>query len=168
MQLDSGPKKQKKLSRLIDAELHNKLKQSADADVCFLAHLSLQTLRGAGAWLIAPPTDDDLTFDSTLFQIDLQRRLRLRVQDGDSYCPLCGLTMDSFGDHALVCACNGDRTIRHNCLGNVVYEEAQMGGMSPTKEKEGLLPSRPPQDGTHAEPSSRNRARRRPAAVYFP
>ena len=76
--------------------------------------------------------------------------------------------MDSFGDHALVCACNGDRTIRHNCLRNVVYEEALMGGMSPTKEKAGLLPIRPPQDGTHAEPSNRNRARRRPADVYLP
>ena len=76
--------------------------------------------------------------------------------------------MDSFGDHALVCACNGDRTIRHNCLRNVVYEEAVAGGMSPTKEKAGLLPSRPPQDGIHTETTRSNRARRRPADVYLP
>ena len=168
VQLEDGPRKQKKLSRFIDSQLHNNLKQRADADVSFLAHLSLQTLRGAGAWLIAPPTEDDLTFDSALFQTVLQRRLRLRIQNNDSYCPLCGLTMDSYGDHALVCACNGDRTIRHNCLRNVVYEEALVGGMSPTKEKAGLLPSRPAQDGIHTDSSSNNRARRRPADVYLP
>ena len=164
----SFPQKQKKLSELVDAGSKDTLNHRRDADVSYRAHLSLQSLRGAGAWLIAAPTDDELSIASPLFQISLQRRLRLRVQDADCYCPLCGLTMDSFGDHALVCACNGDRTIRHNCLRNVVYEEAVAGGMSPTKEKAGLLPSRPPQDGVHTETTRSNRARRRPADVYLP
>ena len=81
--------------------------------------------------------------EATLFRIGLKRRLWIRVTDMDEFCLLCGCTMDSFGDHALVCPCKGDRTIRHNRLRDIVCREAVEGGMQPEKEKAGLLPMRP-------------------------
>ena len=51
--------------------------------------------------------------------------------------------MDPFGDHALACACKGDRTLRHNRIRNLAFEDVSEAGMSPESEKAGLLPSRP-------------------------
>eukprot|EP00973_Karenia_brevis_P005963 811082-Karenia_brevis.AAC.1 len=85
--------------------------------------------------------------------------------------------MDSYGDHALVCGCNGDRTVRHNALRNAVCAEASVGNMSPEREKAGLLPARPSEDGAPhaasedevAEYAQTRRARgRRPADIYLP
>ena len=135
----------------------------------------LQSLTGAGAWLTAAPVDDARTVDPVLFQTSLQRRLRLRVQDEDSFCPLCGSTMDSFGDHALVCPCHGDRTVRHNALRNAVYEDARKTSLGAEKEKAGLLPSRPSEDsvreqleeGAAHDTLLNQRQRRRPADVFL-
>jgi hypothetical protein len=132
-------------------------------------------LTGAGAWLTASPVDDERTLDPALFQTALQRRLRLRVQELDAFCPLCGGTMDSYGDHALVCPCNGDRTVRHNALRNVVYEDAARACLGAEREKAGLLPGRPSEDGLRArldegaegEPSQSRRQQRRPADVFL-
>ncbi len=103
-----------------------------------------------------------------LFNIMLRRRLRLRVQDMDTYCPMCGGTMDSFGDHALTCPCKGDRTIRHNRLRDTVLEDAALGNMSPEREKLGLLPGRPPGDNIPCDSDGPGRSRRRPADIFIP
>eukprot|EP00973_Karenia_brevis_P052429 7285383-Karenia_brevis.AAC.1 len=58
--------------------------------------------------------------------------------------------MDSFGDHALVCQCSGDRTVRHNRLRDVVCQSAGQGSLAPEREKAGLLPGRPPEDGVRS------------------
>lgn len=169
--LEAGTYRQKHLSRLVDAKSYEALRQHPHADRCFAAHLALQSAHGAGAWLTAPPADADREVDPVLFRICLQRRLRLRVQDTDAFCPLCGGTMDTFGDHALVCPCNGDRTTRHNALRNVVFTEAGLGGMSPEREKAGLLPGRPLEDGVReggAEDPVPAASRRRPADVFLP
>ena len=79
----------------------------------FQAHLSLQSLHGAGAWLTAPPSDDARKIGLGLLQLTVKRRLRIRVQDADTFCPMFGGTMDSYGDHALTCPCKGDRTVQH-------------------------------------------------------
>ena len=55
--------------------------------------------------------------------------------------------MDRWGDHALTCSCNGDRTVRHNAIRNVCYEEAVEASLRPEREKAGLLPGRPHEDG---------------------
>ena len=73
--------------------------------------------------------------------------------------------MDSFGDHALVCSCKGDRTRRHNAVRDLVYEDASEARMNPEREKAGLLPSRPADDGIHADSGDENR---RPADVWLP
>ena len=78
-------------------------------------------------------------------------------------CPLCGQCVDRWGDHALLCSCGGDRTIRHNAVRNICFEEAAAAGCRPEREKAGLLPQRPQEDGL---PTSRGA--RRPADVWLP
>ncbi|CAK0792492.1 unnamed protein product [Prorocentrum cordatum] len=124
------------------------------------------------AWLTVPPADAARSIEPALFKMALGRRLRIRVQDADMFCPMCGGTMDSFGDHTLVCPCSGDRTVRHNRLRDSVFEDALRGHMGPEREKPGLLPERPRDDGT--PPSSGGgdapgvaRSRRRPAGAFF-
>ena len=70
--------------------------------------------------------------------------------------------MDSYGDHALVCACKGDRTVRHNRMRNMVFEEAIRGAMAVEKEKANLLPGRPTDDGLRTEGEAR-----RPADIWW-
>ena len=128
--------------------------------------MNLISLPGAGAWLAALPQDDVRDVDPGEFNLALRRRCRLRVQEGDHACPCCGGTMDSFGDHALVCPCKGDRTRRHNRLRDLFCAEALGGRMSPEKEKEGLLiPARPWEDGA---PTRADAPNRRPADVWLP
>lgn len=164
---------QKRMSAMIDAKLEQDLRNASQGDGIYCAHLSLQQLHGAGAWLTAPPADAARSIDPALFTVALKRRLRVRVQDADTFCPLCGCTMDSYGDHALVCPCGGDRTIRHNRLLHSVHEDAVRGNMSPEKEKAGLLPERPCEDGmadacaTGQGPPGQ-RSRRRPADLFIP
>ena len=71
--------------------------------------------------------------------------------------------MDRYGDHALVCPCKGDRTVRHNAVRNVAYSEAVEAGMRPEKEKAGLLPGRPREDGLPPES-----CQRRPTDIWIP
>ena len=80
---------------------------------------------------------------------------------GDEACPLCGAPVDRFGDHALVCPCGGDRVLRHNSIRDQVFDEMRRGGLSVDREKAGLLPGRPSEDGM---PSSAQD--RRPADIW--
>ena len=59
--------------------------------------------------------------------------------------------------------CGGDRTIRHNRLRDVTHEEANLAALRPEREKQGLLPGRPPEDGARSL-----EAERRPADVFLP
>eukprot|EP00973_Karenia_brevis_P078144 10851651-Karenia_brevis.AAC.1 len=123
------------MSALVDAKLEKDLRAHPQADSFFQAHVSLQGMHGAGAWLTATPTDEARRMDPVLFQLAVKRRLRMRVQARDSFCPMCGQTMDAYGDHALSCSCNGDRTTRHNCLRDCLYYDAKQANMSPEREK---------------------------------
>ena len=152
----------------------------------YLQHLALQTVHGAGAWLTALPTDEGMRLDPPSFRITLARRLRLAVQGEDCFCPRCGGLMDRYGDHALTCPCAGDRTRRHSALRNHVHDAAKEGGLSPEKEKAGLLPASLDHGGSAEGPSGlappagggwdppdpgherQGRGRRRPADVFIP
>ena len=114
----------------------------------------LSGLSGAGAWLTAPLVQDGREIESSLFTVSIKRRLRLPIFEADTPCPMCGQCMDSFADHALVCPCKGDRTIRHNCLRDITYSEAKNAALRAEKEKPGLLPPRPKEDGLAASTSS--------------
>ena len=178
--------KQKKLSVLIDAKSSSDLKLSQSGDRLYLQHLALQTVHGAGVWLTALPSEEDLKLDPPSIRVTLARRLRLPIQPEDGPCSRCGGLMDRFGDHALTCACAGDRTRRHNALRNRVNDAAKEGGLGPENEKAGLLPTSmdhrgadrsaaapAPQGGSEWEPpepgpDQAGRGRRRPADVYIP
>jgi hypothetical protein len=178
--------KQKRLSMMIDAKTVADIKQREGGDRAYLQHLALQTIHGAGAWLTALPAEGGLKLDPPSFRVTIARRLRLAVQAEDSACPRCGGTMDRFGDHALVCACSGDRTRRHNAVRNITHEYAKEGGLGPEKEKAGLLPQSMDHGGSERGPGSADppagggweepvigpervgRGRRRPADIFIP
>ena len=159
---DASPLSQKELSSLVDAAKRQLLLQGQQGDVFFRTHVALCSVPGAGAWLTAPPANDGREMDPPLFRVALRRRLRAPVYDTDGHCPSCGQPLDRWGDHALVCACSGDRTIRHNAVRNIVFAESMAGGLRPEKEKGGLLPDRP---GTDGLPSGLGR---RPADLWLP
>ena len=73
--------------------------------------------------------------------------------------------MDAFGDHALVCCCKGDRTLRHNKIRDLMYTDARDANLGAEKEKQGLLPGRPLEDGLSIKTDVRGR---RPADVFLP
>ena len=73
----------------------------------------------------------------------LQRRIGMRLWDHQFNCPLCSGVMDPYGDHALVCACGGDRTLRHNRLRDLLLRWLRAAGYAVVAEKQGLLPARP-------------------------
>ena len=160
----SCPASQKELSFLIDAAALTSLLEENRSDAAFCAHLALQAVPGAGAWFTAPPVDDGREIDAPLFQVALKRRLRVPVYDKDDFCPRCGQVKDKWGDHALVCPCHGERTIRHNCVRDILYE-SQEAGLRPEREKVGLLPARPVSDGAPDKPLVNGR---RPADARLP
>ena len=150
---------------MVDAALLQKLLQVSADDAGFQAGIALNRVPGAGVWLTAPPVEDRREIDAPLFQICVKRRLRVPIFEEDGLCVCCGQVMDKWADHALVCPCGGDRTVRHNALRNVVHEEASNAGLRPEREKAGLLPPRPAAEGVD-DSSTRNG--RRPADVWLP
>ena len=157
---------QKELSSMIDAASLQALCERHRADAPFQAHIALCRMPGAGAWITAPPVDDGREIDAPLFQVDVKRRLRAPVYAADSFCPCCGDLLDKYGDHALTCSCGGDRTVRHNSIRNVCFEEATLAGTGAEREKAGLLPERPESD--EADELPQRRSLRRPADVWLP
>jgi hypothetical protein len=123
--------------------------------------MTLNAIPTAGVWLTAVPVDGS-DMEAPLFTTALKRRLRVPVYPSDSFCPCCGDCLDRFGDHALVCPCKGDRTVRHNDVRNIVFGDALAAGLQPMKEKAGLLPARPLEDGLKAS------GNRRPADIWLP
>ena len=86
------------------------------------------------------------------------RRLRCSAADTDAACPSCGQCSDRWGDHAVLCPCGGDGTIRHNAVRNVCFQEAASAAARPELEKAGLLPRRPAEDALPASGGERRLA----------
>ena len=103
----SGSPSQKSLSAKIEAKVCHHLLDAPAHDRHRVAHLSLNRLPGAGAWLFALPDSLESHIPSPLFKVSLRRRLRMPVWTQDTNCSLCGQVMDKWGDHALVCSCGG-------------------------------------------------------------
>ena len=101
---------------MLDASALQSLLCTEQQDTFFQAHVSLNRLTGAGAWLTAPPTEDGREMAAELFRIAVKRRLRVPVFDEDAFCPCGGDPLDRWGDHAIMCPCGGDRTKQHNHL----------------------------------------------------
>ena len=126
---------QRSLSRSID-------RAEADAELLdrsvpehTKAHIQLITTGGADSWLHAYPNKDAGTWiDPELYRIALARRMRVPLLDETATCSACGACLDVFMDHALVCSCGGDRTLRHNAIRDAFFEEAQAAGVHCERE----------------------------------
>jgi hypothetical protein len=90
--------------------------------------------------------------------VGLKRRLRVQVPETDTFCPSCDICTGRFGDHALVCQCGGDRTVRHNAIRKCFGADASDAGLKPEKKKAGLLPTSPCEDVLPASSGSRRSA----------
>ena len=165
---------QKALSAATDERTLAELSQPGAVSMSRRAHLSLITASGAGLFLQATPCKEaQLNNEPALFVAMLQRWLRIPFAREDLLCPCCDGVLDSFGDHALVCCCGGDRTRRHNLLRNVAYHAASAANLHPELEKPGLLPPRPLlgstcENGSQSNEHLSNPGSRRPADVYLP
>ena len=166
--------RQRVLSSWIDAGTLKRLVDPEHANLIFRAHMSLLSLDGAGTWLHAIPSEALGTKVHPQFYIlMLQRRLRMQLFNEPFFCPLCDGVMDVWADHALTCACGGDRTKRHNLVRNVGVRLATSAGWSPEPEKPGLLRPRPAQgsqteNGNEGRDGGRGPEARRPADIYVP
>ncbi len=106
----------------------------------FRAHLQLTAAVGADAGLHTPPSVHEGTHVAPeLFRVAVASRLRLQLLEEPCCCPFCGAAMDVYADHALVCACGGDRTLRHNAVRDAVHAHSCEAGSRPEREKPGLL-----------------------------
>ena len=105
--------------------------------------------------------------DSELFRVALGRRIRLPLLENPATCPMCGTALDIYMDHALVCSCGGDRTIRHNAVRNTTYSACREAGTNAELEKAGLLPPRPADEEVTSARRSEQRGRR-PADIWLP
>ena len=131
---------QRVLSSSVDAGTLEQLSNPQQASLCYRSHMSLLKLDGAGTWLHAIPSEALGTkVAPQLFVPMLQRRLRIQIFEKPFFCPLCDGAMDVWADHALTCACGGDRTKRHNLVRNVAVRLANTAGWWPEPEKLGLL-----------------------------
>jgi len=139
---------------------------SPDNSISLKAHLQLVSAQGAGSWLNGfPSREDETRMDAPLFRIAVKRRLRMQLLATPSFCPACGEGMDIFGDHALVCMCQGDRTLRHNAVRNCANRFLKAAALNPVKETTGLLPPRLDVDTIRETLGSRGR---RPADIWVP
>ena len=165
---------QRVLSAAVDAGAVAQLTSPGQANLGFRSHVSLLQLEGAGTWLHAIPCEALGTkVVPQLFVPMLQRRLRMQVFEEPFFCPLCDGVMDVWADHALTCACGGDRTKRHNLIRNVGVRLATSAGWRPEPEKPDLLRPRPAQgvkgeDGSEVVGGARGPEARRPADIYVP
>ena len=164
---------QRVLSSFIDAGSLKHLTDPDNASLGSRAHMSLLGLEGAGTWLHTIPSDALGTkVDPRLYITMLQRRLRLPIFEEPFFCPLCNGVMDTLADHALTCACGGDRTKRHNLMRDACVRMAWSAGWRPEPEKPGLLRPRsfPVNQGIEVRGGGDGLGpeARRPADVYIP
>ena len=162
------PLRQQELSRALDRVVIAQLAAPGPGREAYRAHFQLLQQEGAGAWLHAVPNDAlGLHVVTPLFRTMVRLRLRLPIADSDMACPLCDGTSDSFGDHARVCPCGGDRVKRHNQLRNILAGRARAAGLQPEVEKPNLLPPRPELHGGTEDGSLPRGNGCRPADVWI-
>ena len=108
------------------------------------AALRSECLPGAAGFLTATPSKPlGLVFKPEEFVDELKARLLAPLFGQDNFCPSCDAIMDRHGYHARMCACDGDRTARHNAARNLVARYARSAGLGPEVERANLLPQGP-------------------------
>ncbi len=158
--------RQRELPSAIDSATFDEVLSAPATNVSMKAQLQLVSREGAGAWLHASPDrEKDTILEGELFRTAMKRRLRVTFLERPGFCPMCGSGMDVFMDHARVCSCEDDRTLRHNAIRNLVNMIAAVAGLRPETEKPGLLTPRPEDECLRGE-GVRNG--RRPADIWVP
>ena len=99
-----------------------------------------------------------------IFRTAVGRRLRLVARSSDMPCIFCGESLDTHNDHAVVCRCGGDTIHRHHAIRDSLTSFMRQAGLSPEKEKRGLLPENTEEDRGIEEPT---RSARRPADIFL-
>ena len=157
---------QKLLSRALDRAAFEDTLRNPTLPEHMRAQLNLFSDPCADAWIHAAPNKEKgLKVSSELYRFMIARRMRLKLVHQHSSCPCCGETLDAFMDHALVCQCGGDRTLRHNAGRDAFFQEALSSGVRAEREKQGLLPPRPDDEVLRGEVHG---SHRRPADVWLP
>jgi len=167
---EEGKRRQKAMSEALDRKFIDD-ECAADTTASHIrAHLKLVDQDGCGQWLVAPPCSEAGTLlDGELFRIAAKRRIRARFQTTHDSCPLCGDPLDMYMDHALVCHCGGDRTVRHNLVQRDLTRSFQLLGFRPVPEKAGLLPTATSEiEGNAGINRCLGTQNRRPADVWVP
>ena len=120
---------------------------------------------GAGAWLLAPPRDQDLTLTQPQFTTAACRLFRLpqpamldaldtvrttTPEAAHLVCNLggtCGAEVDTTGDHVLQCRHHSTRHIRHKVIVDVLKTYVHQAGYAVTLENASVYPVRECDDG---------------------
>ena len=134
---DSEDLSQKRLSYLIDSNLHSSLLKDVQTDNNRRdsARLLSLTLPQAGAFLNAIPNPSfGLSILPENFRVALKYRLGLPVYLSSHSCPACGKDSDVFGDHTITCSSEYERIHRHDTIRDAIFESAKFAGLSPIKE----------------------------------
>ena len=157
---------QRVLSRALDKQERELVVQDPSTSEDLKAHLELTSASGAERGLNELPSKSDGNHISAeLFRVAIARRLRVPLLTEPSCCPMCGTALDIYMDHALVCQCGGDRTLRHHAVRDSLFSSCCRGGLSAERERAGLLPPRPPEDEGPCAVAAQTR---RPADVWLP
>ena len=128
------------MSVRIDSYLHGKLLESAEGmrDKVRLGSLGLPH---AGDWInVIPSPSLGLQLRSSEFRTAALYRLGLPVFQTAGPCIACGKPSDVLADHAVSCASQGERILRHNHLRDALYHMAVSASLGPTREDRALLP----------------------------
>lgn len=138
--VDLLPSTQAQLSCLIDKATFSLLFTNSD-DSGRARLLSLSAPHSL-AWLSALPSSQlGLKLSQEEFMTSLGLVLGLKLFPHEFNCPAesCKQRMDVYGNHALLCACSGDRIKRHNALRNCLREKLCSAALCPVLEPKHIL-----------------------------
>ena len=105
------------------------------------ARLQSLLLPHSAAWLAARPIPAmGLHLLAKEFQVSVRYRLGIAVYDQERKCPYCKSgTLDTFGDHAVVCHGKGNGISWHDRIRDRIASACSAANLSPVIEKRNLI-----------------------------
>ena len=95
----------------------------------------------AGDWLhVVPSPALGLQVRDAEFRTAVLYRIGEPLFRSDCNCLACHHFSDSFGDHAIACASQGERIAQHNHLWDALFHAASSASLAPQREERALLP----------------------------
>ena len=132
---------QRGLSQWIDRHYRQLLDDKAK-EVRDKTRLASLSLAHSGDWLnVVPSVSLGLQLRPAEFRVAVLYRLGMPIFQMEGPCVGRGTSFsDKYGDHAISCACQGERISRHNHLRDALYNAAMSAQLGPTREDRALLP----------------------------